>query len=99
MTYRQTSKHKQLWSTRENAKKARLREENPDPTRTDEIDRSIFITIKRPGTGEVARFELLEGNRIDNYSVYCNGKHQGIMGITRVMTGIRKALPSYRRMD
>lgn len=87
------------WSENANAKKSRLRESQNIEPMLPEIDRSIFIDIHRPGTGEKARFELLEGNRINNYTVYCNGKHLGIMGITRVLAGIRKALPSYQRMD
>ena len=96
MTYRQTNKRKELnklWSVRANAKQAKRRQALAEPCATQAHDRSIHITIERPGTNETARFELLSGNRIDNYSVYCNGQHLGIMGITRVMAGIRKALP------
>lgn len=102
MGYRDTSKRKamnKLWSERANAKQARDRAAGEIEPLYDEVDRTIIIKIERPSTGEKVRFELLEGNRIDNYSVYCNGKNIGIMGITKVLSGIRKALPSYRRMN
>ena len=102
MTYRQSKKRREQnkrWSERANAKQAQQRIAAADPHPLDSIDRTIHITIQRPGTNEKAKFTLLEGNRIDNYSVYCNGAHLGIMGITRVMAGIRKALPGYRRME
>lgn len=44
-------------------------------------------------------FECFEGNRIDNYSVYCNGEYQGIQSISTITKNIRKALPRFRRMD
>lgn len=99
MAYRHTKKRGKLWSERANAKQARDRMAGDIEPIYDEVDKTIIIDIERPGTGEKAHFQLLEGNRIDNYSVYCNGKHLGIMGITRVMSGIRKALPSYRRIN
>lgn len=98
MTYRATNKARKLWSERANAKRDRLRMERPAPPPPTEDDH-ITIEIRRKLTGEVAQFELLAGDRIDNYSVYCNGRHLGIMGITRVCEGIRKALPRARVMD
>lgn len=95
MTYRATSKARKLWSERANAAKERKRMEQPAPPPPPEDDH-ITIDVKRKLTGETARFELLPGDRIDNYSVYCNGRHLGIMGITRVCEGIRKALPRAR---
>lgn len=92
MAYRATKKARKLWSDRANAKRERLRLENTDPRPIFEDDH-ITIEIKRKLTGEHALFELFPGDRSDNYSVYCNGKHKGIMGITRVTEGIRKALP------
>lgn len=97
MTYRTTSKAKKLWSERANAARERKRLASggplpPPPPINDEIT----ITVTRKLTGEVARFELLPGDRADNYSVYCNDRYLGIMGITRVCEGIRKALPRAR---
>lgn len=98
MAYRATRKAKKLWSQRANAKRERLRMESAEPPPPIEDDH-ITIEVKRKLTGETARFELLPGDRIDNYSVYCNGRHLGIMGITRVCEGVRKALPRARMMD
>ena len=97
MTYRTTRKAKKLLSENANAARERKRMDSagtaplPPP-----IDDEITITVTRKLTGEVATFELLPGDRVDNYSVYCNNRHLGIMGITRVCEGIRKALPRVR---
>lgn len=99
MTYRRTSKAKKVWSQQALAKQARERISGEDRSLEPEIDRTIIITVARPGLNEKAEFVLLEGSKINNYSVYCNGKHLGIMGITGVTQGIRKALPAFRRMD
>lgn len=92
MSYRRTKKARKLWSDRANAKQARMRIENTEQRPVIEDDH-ITIEIHRKLTGETALFELYPGNRCDNYSVYCNGEHKGVMGITRVTEGIRKALP------
>lgn len=100
MTYRKTSKARKVWSEQAHAKKEKLRLASaPECCIEPEIDRTILITIERPGLNEKAEFQLLEGTQINNYSVYCNGKSLGVMGITKVMEGIRKALPAFRRMD
>lgn len=92
MTYRTTRKAKKLWSERAIAAKERQQRAKAEPYQPPAEDH-IIITVSRKLTGETARFELLPGTRSDNYSVYCNDKHLGIMGITRVCEGIRKALP------
>ena len=97
MTYRATKKARKLWSQQAHAAKERKRLDNSAPAATIEDD-EITITVTRKLTGEIARFELLPGDRIDNYSVYCNDKHLGVMGITRVCDGIRKALPRARAL-
>ena len=100
MTYRENTKAIKQRSDRGVAEKERLRLEaagdfepykDPDPY--------IKITIERRATGETAVFECLEGSRIDNYTVICNGIHQGIQSITTLTKNIRKALPRFRRMD
>lgn len=98
MTYRATKKAKKLWSERANAAKERKRLANAEPLPPMQDDH-ITIDVRRKLTGEIAQFELLPGDRIDNYSVYCNDKWLGIMGITKVCEGIRKALPRARIMD
>ena len=98
MAYRKTSKRNKVWSEQANAKQARERLANAESV-YEEIDRTVRIRVERPGLGEDVLFELLEGSRIDNYSVYCNGKNIGVMGITRVLNGVRKALPSFRNMN
>lgn len=99
MTYRATKKAKKVWSEQALAKRERIRLSEGARNIEPEIDRTIYITIERPGLGEKAEFQLLEGTQINNYMVYCNGKSRGVMGITKVMEGIRKALPAFRRMD
>lgn len=98
MAYRATRKARKLWSERANAAKERKRLARAEPPPPCEDDH-ITIEVRRKLTGETARFELLPGDRIDNYSVYCNEKWLGIMGITRVCEGIRKALPRVRIME
>lgn len=63
------------------------------------LDPYLEITVRRKATGEEALFECYEGDRIDNYSVYCNGKHQGIQSITTLTQNIRKPIPRFRRME
>lgn len=96
MSYRTTSKSKKLWSERANAKRERLRMENAEPLPPLLDDDHITIEIKRRLTGEVALFELMPGDRCDNYRVYCNDRYLGVMGITKVCEGVRKALPRVR---
>lgn len=98
MSYRATRKAKKLWSDRANAKRGRLRMEGAPIADAIPEDDHITITVTRKLTGEVARFDLLPGDRIDNYSVYCDERWLGVMGITRVCEGIRKALPRLRDM-
>lgn len=78
MTYRATRKAKKLWSQQAHAAKERSRLANAEPASMP-IDDEITITVTRKLTGEVAKFELLPGDRADNYSVYCNDKHLGIL--------------------
>lgn len=98
MAYRKTSKRNKVWSEQANAKQARARMENAELYIPD-VSRNMTITIEREGTGEKAVFKCTEGDRIDNYRVYCNGKYQGIQSITTLTQNIRKALPAFRRMD
>jgi hypothetical protein len=88
-----------LWSQQAVAAKERKRSENAEPRPIYDIDQYIKITIERRGTGETAVFECFEGDRIDNYRVYCNDQFQGVQSITTLTKNIRKALPRYRRLD
>lgn len=94
MSYRRTKKSKKLWSERALAKKERIRLENSEPIPILEDD-FIEIKVKRKATGEDVTFELFPGNRCDNYRVYCNDEFKGVMGITKVCEGLRKALPRF----
>lgn len=97
MTYRTTSKATKLWSERANAAKSRQLAAEVEAERSQlPTEDHIVITVSRKLTGETAQFELFPGSRCDNYSVYCNDRHLGIMGITRVCNSIRKALPRVR---
>jgi hypothetical protein len=100
MSYRPNKKARKLWSRQAVLKKRRLRTQVlGDPVPFIEFDPYIKITIERRATGETAVFECFEGDRIDNYTVTCNGKHQGIQSITTLTKNIRKSLPRFRRMD
>jgi hypothetical protein len=99
MSYRASRKAKKLWSAQAVAAKARKRQSGELRDPPIEIDPYIKITIERRSTGENVVIECLEGDRIDNYSVYCNGEHQGIQSITTLMRNLRKALPRFRRME
>jgi len=94
MAYRVTAKRKKIWSQRANIKKAMLRMETA-ALESGKVDTSLRITVERIGTGETAIFECSEGDRIDNYCVYCNGKYQGVQSITTITNNLRKALPSF----
>lgn len=97
--YRVTSKRKKIWSIQGNEKQARERESRGPRLMPVEIDPYIRIEVYRRHTGETAVFECGEGDRIDNYSVTCDGKYLGTMGVTNLMRIIGKALPSFRRME
>ena len=99
MAYHKTWKRNKVWSEQANKVKERERLECEAGQLEPEIDPYLRISIERRGTGESVVFECFEGSRIDNYSVYCNDEHIGIMGITALTTRIRKALPAFRRMD
>ena len=99
MSYRESKKAKKVWSEQANAKKAANRIANGCREPFVEIDPYIKITVFRRATGESVVIECKEGERIDNYSVYCNGEYKGVHGISTVMNNIRKALPRFRRME
>jgi len=100
MAYRENSKALKQRSERGVAERERLRlEAVGDCEPYEDADPYIKITIERRATGETAVFECLAGDRIDNYTVICNGKHQGIQSMTTLTKNIRKSLPRFRRMD
>jgi hypothetical protein len=99
MTYRANAKAKKLWSQQAVADKVRKRLETSEPRPFVEIDHYLKITVERRGTGETAVFECFEGDRIDNYRVYCNNEFKGVQSITELTKNIRKALPRFRRFD
>ena len=100
MAYRDSKKALKQISAQGVAEKERLRREAAgDFEPYEDPDPYIRITIYRRATGETAVFECFAGDRIDNYTIICNGIHQGIQSITTLMKNIRKALPRFRRMD
>ena len=100
MAYRENEKALRQRSALGVAEKERLRlEAAGDAEPYVDHDPYIKITIERRATGEVAVFECLAGDRIDNYTIICNGIHQGIQSMTTLTKNIRKALPRFRRMD
>lgn len=100
MAYRSNKKARKLWSKQALAKKERLRMQNAgEALPYVEHDPYIKITIERKATNETAIFECFEGDRIDNYRVYCNDAFLGVQSITTLTKNIRKALPRFRRMD
>ena len=100
MAYRENKKAVKLRSALGVAEKERLRMERAgDAKPREDINYYMKITVERRATNEVAVFELFEGNRIDNYTVICNGIHQGIQSISTLTKNIRKALPRFRRTD
>ena len=96
MTYKVTSKRRKIWSMQANAAKEKRRMRSAEHQSIIDFDPSIRIEITRKATGEHVVFECLEGSRIDNYSIYCNDKHIGVMGVSKLMQRISKALPSFR---
>ena len=100
MSYRENEKAIKQRSERGVAERERLRKERAgDEALREDIDFYMKITVERRATNEVAVFECFEGDRIDNYTVICNGIHQGIQSISTLTKNIRKALPRFRRMD
>jgi len=99
MTYRANRKARELWSRQANAAKARRRIANGERDPLVELDPYIRITVDRKATGENVVIECFEGDRIDNYRVYCNGEYQGVQSITTLTKNIRKAMPRFRRID
>lgn len=95
MTYRENKKARKLWSEQANAAKERKRSADSIPLTF--IDHYLKITIERRQTNEVAVFECFEGDRIDNYRVYCNDRFIGVQSITELTKNIRKALPRFRQ--
>lgn len=99
MTYRVNKKARALWAEQANAAREEKRVANAEPRPLADPDPYMKITIERRATGERAEFECFEGDRIDNYRVYCNKRFIGNQCITDLTTSIRKALPRYRRMN
>lgn len=98
MTYRVTRKAAKIHSERQVAAKELRRMGRGPREPYIELDHYMKITVERKSTGEFAVFECFEGDRIDNYSVYCNDRPLGIQSITTLMANIRKALPRFRRI-
>lgn len=99
MTYRANKKARALWSAQATAARERKRMANAEPRPLADPDPYIKITVERRATGEKAIFECFEGDRIDNYRVYCNNEFKGTQSISELTKNIRKALPRYRRID
>lgn len=99
MSYRDNRKARKLWSKQAHAVKARNRMENGERDPLVELDPYLKITVERKATGENVVIECFEGDRIDNYSMYCNGEYLGIQSISTITKNIRKAIPRFRRME
>ena len=97
MSYRETKKARKLWSEQSNASQERKRDADKIPSTIVFIDSYMKITVERKQTNELAVFECLEGDRIDNYRVYCNDKFIGVQSITELTKNIRKALPRFKQ--
>lgn len=98
MSYRESKKARKLRSQRSNEVRRRNILKNGEFRPMIEPD-EITIEIKRKATGEHVLFKLTPGDRSDNYRTYCNQRLIGIMGITKVCEGIRKALPRFMSED
>ncbi len=93
MAYRENKKAIKQRSERGVAERERLRLERVGHgDQREDIDRYIKITVERRATNEVAIFECFEGDRIDNYTVICNGIHQGIQSITTLTKKYQKGI-------
>ena len=99
MAYHHSKKRRKLWFEQANAKQERERLAGAAPQPPVEVDPYLKIEVTRRGTGEHVVFECFEGERIDNYRVYLNGDYLGVQSISTLTKNIRKALPSFRRMD
>jgi len=97
MAYRVTKKAGRLWSEQANAIQERKRNAEKAPSPIVFIDPYMKITVERKQTNELAVFECFEGDRIDNYRVYCNDKFLGVQSITELTKNIRKALPRFKQ--
>jgi hypothetical protein len=97
MAYRETKKARKIWSEQANAAQERKRNADKTPSSIVFIDPYMKITVERKQTNELAIFECFEGDRIDNYRVYCNDKFIGVQSITELTKNIRKALPRFKQ--
>lgn len=97
MAYRTNKKARKLWSEQANAIQERKRNAEKTPSSIVFIDPYMKITVERKQTNELAVFECFEGDRIDNYRVYCNDKYLGVQSITELTKNIRKALPRFKQ--
>jgi len=103
--YRRTRKYQQN-ITRQAEK--RLNDELSSPSVTQqvtppplpELRRVIEITDYDSGTAVTYRIELLRCDRIDCYNMVVNGElWRKRIGWSRVLEGLRKALPRQRQME
>lgn len=106
MAYRLTKRAREKYAAMGRASQAaqarkRLEQHPPDyPPELPELRRVIEITDYDSGTPVVYRMELKRTDRIDCYDAYINGElWKRRVGWSRVLQGIRKALPRLRAMD
>lgn len=96
MAYRKTKKYDQQCASLAVARdeKERLRLANAEPRPAPLPDKRITIEITRHDcNNEKHTFVLRQGNRVDMYRVFVDGKPWKHCGLSAVLVGIRKSMP------
>ena len=103
--YRRSHKYQQLRARiaqsiakRENERLNSVNKTGAEPLLPD-LRKKIEITSYDTGESEIITFELFQSDRIDCYKVLVNGKlWKKRVGLSKVLEGIRKALPRHSRL-
>ena len=103
--YRRSNKYQQLRARiaksiakRENERLKHVNESGTEPLLPD-LRKKIEITSYDMGESKTITFELFQSDRIDCYKVLVDGKlWKKRVGLSKILEGIRKALPRHSRL-
>ena len=103
--YRRSNKYQQLRARiaksiakRENERHKHVNESGTEPLQPD-LRKKIEITSYDMGESKTITFELFQSDRIDCYKVLVDGKlWKKRVGLSKILEGIRKALPRHSRL-
>ena len=104
--YRRSKKYQQLRAQiarsiakRETQRLRSVSESGAEPLLPD-LRKKIEITSYDTGASKTITFELFQSDRIDCYKVLVDGKlWKKRVGLSKILEGIRKALPRHSRLE